>query len=433
MSPVNNTTAAMNEAESGFDNSDIYSNVDETMTFENLDSEDSDEPISSEEDEESDSEDDDSDSDSDDGDDDSEEKLGSEELKLLNDSDGKSKKEPKKEKELDEEKDEETEEEETEEQEEKPDAKVDAKKLRLKIGDEYHSVESNATVKVKIDGKNTEVPMQELINNYSGKVAYDKKFTEVGELKKQNLQREQLLKTRETQIDSLLSPIVKTMKDPLKDPTEALIFLAEKLDKTGELAATIEKRMLEANLERLVELSTMTEAEQEAHLIKKQNERLLNANEKRKLEESEISKSNQLRSHVDKIREAYGVTVDQYSEAFDELKSLLPGSSLTHEHIADWASQKPHHSTVQQILAPYQDDLDETDYSGIVADFSRSLRDGKLTKEQIQKIVKSEYGVPPVVKKLNNKLNIGKKTGKVPPKKDSDEQDRIESFDDLDD
>jgi hypothetical protein len=427
MSPVNNTTAAMNEAESGFDNSDIYSNVDETMTFENLDSEDSDEPISKEDDEEEEEESEEEESEEEEG-----EKLGSEELKLLNDSDGKDKKEPKKEKELDEEEEEE-EGTETEEQEEKPDAKVDAKKLRLKIGDEYHSVESNATVKVKIDGKNTEVPMQELINNYSGKVAYDKKFTEVGELKKQNLQREQLLKTRETQIDSLLSPIVKTMKDPLKDPTEALIFLAEKLDKTGELAATIEKRMLEANLERLVELSTMTEAEQEAHLIKKQNERLLNANEKRKLEESEISKSNQLRSHVDKIREAYGVTVDQYSEAFDELKSLLPGSSLTHEHIADWASQKPHHSTVQQILAPYQDDLDETDYSGIVADFSRSLRDGKLTKEQIQKIVKSEYGVPPVVKKLNNKLNIGKKTGKVPPKKDSDEQDRIESFDDLDD
>jgi hypothetical protein len=373
MSPVNNTTAAMNEAESGFDNSDIYSNVDETMTFENLDSEDSDEPISKEDDEEEEEESEEEESEEEEG-----EKLGSEELKLLNDSDGKDKKEPKKEKELDEEEEEE-EGTETEEQEEKPDAKVDAKKLRLKIGDEYHSVESNATVKVKIDGKNTEVPMQELINNYSGKVAYDKKFTEVGELKKQNLQREQLLKTRETQIDSLLSPIVKTMKDPLKDPTEALIFLAEKLDKTGELAATIEKRMLEANLERLVELSTMTEAEQEAHLIKKQNERLLNANEKRKLEESEISKSNQLRSHVDKIREAYGVTVDQYSEAFDELKSLLPGSSLTHEHIADWASQKPHHSTVQQILAPYQDDLDETDYSGIVADFSRSLRDGKLT------------------------------------------------------
>lgn len=428
MSPVNNTTAAMNEAESGFDNSDIYSNVEESMTFDNLDSEDSDEPISSGDDDETEEEEESEDEDEEEG-----EKLGSEELKLLNDSDGKDKKEPKKKEEEEEEsEEEESEEEETEEQEEKPDAKVDAKKLRLKIGDEYHSVESNATVKVKIDGKNTEVPMQELINNYSGKVAYDKKFTEVGELKKQNIQREQQLRTRETQIDSLLAPIVATMKDPLKDPTEALIFLADKLDKTGDLSATLEKRMLEANLERLVELSSMSEAEQEAYFIKKQNERLLKSNEKRKLEEAEITKTNNLRSHVDKIREAYGVTVDQYSEAFDELKSLIPDSSLTHEQIADWASQKPHHLTVQQILAPYQDDLDETDYSGIVADFSRSLRDGKLTKEQIQKIVKSEYGVPPVVKKLNNKLNIGKKTGKVPPKKDSDEQDRIESFDDLD-
>lgn len=421
MPPVNDTTAAMNEAESGFDNSDIYSNVDETMTFENLDSEDSDEPIPKGDGEEEEEEEEESEE---------EEKLGSEELKLLNDSDGKEKKDEKKEKELDEE----TEEEESEEvPEEKPETKIDSKKLRLKVGDDYHSVDSNATVKVKIDGKNTEVPMQELINNYSGKVAYDKKFTELGAKNKEADQKIQRLMNREQQIDGLLAPIVQTMKDPLKDPTEALIFLADKLDKTGDLSATIEKRMLEANLERLVELSSMSEAEQEAFFIKKQNERLLNSNEKRRLEEAEITKTNNLRSHVDKIREAYGVTVDQYSEAFDELKSLLPDSSLTHEQIADWASQKPHHLTVQQILAQYQDDLDEADYSGIVADFSRSLRDGKLTKEQIQKIVKSEYGVAPIVKELNNKLNIGKKTGKVPPKKDSDEQDRIESFDDLDD
>jgi hypothetical protein len=306
------------------------------------------------------------------------------------------------------------------------------KKTRnIKIGDEHFSLDSSAKMKVKIDGKNEEVTVQDLINNYSGKQAWDKKFTEIGEKNKVISQKEQQVAQQANRISSLLGPVIENLKDPLKNPIDSLISLAENLDSTGALAHDIEKRMLEANLDLLVELSAMGPEAQQAFFVKKQNERLLKFSKTRVESEQEAQKSNQLRAHVDQLRETYQVSVDQYSESFDELKKLLPGKEFTHEQVVDWASQKPFHGKVEKILAPYLDEINDSDYSGIVASLSRSLRDGKLSEAKIQELVKGEYGVPASVKELNTKLNIGKKKpgSKDPePKKDTD---KVESFDDF--
>jgi hypothetical protein len=431
---VNTTTGAMNDAEKmGGDTSAIYENADGSKTFDSFDDEESDDtPIFGEKEDDWGAEDDEDDSE------DGKEKLGSEELKLLNDSDGsekKEKKETKKEEKKAESEDDEDEESEESDDDETPEIEkapdTQGKKLRVKIGDEHFSLDSNAKMKVKIDGKNEEVTVQELLNNYSGKQAWDKKFTEVGSEKKQILQEKQTLQYEKQELKSFMQPVIDIIKDPLKNPIDAFIHIAEKLDTTGELSYAIEKRLLEANLDTLVELASMNEEQQEAYFLKKQNARLLKSSEKRIESERETSKSNQLRSQVDKIRETYGVSVEQYSEAFDELKGLLPDNkTLTHEHVVDWASLKPITPQVEEILKPFLDEIDDSDYSGIVTSLSRSLRDGKLSKEQIQKIVKDEYGVPTEVKQLNTKLNIGKKKKVEEPEEKSD---RIDTFDDMDD
>jgi hypothetical protein len=103
-------------------------------------------------------------------------------------------------------------------------------------------------------------------------------------------------------------------------------------------------------------------------------------------------------------------------------------ANVTHEHVVDWASLKPLVPQVEDILKPFVDEINDSDYSGIVTSLSRSLRDGKLSKQEIQKMVKEEFGVPAEVKKLNTKLNIGKKkVSKEPEVKTG----VLESFEDL--
>ena len=52
------------------------------------------------------------------------------------------------------------------------------KKLIAKYGEENLEMPANAIFKHKIDGEEVDVELQELLNNYSGKVSYDKKFQE---------------------------------------------------------------------------------------------------------------------------------------------------------------------------------------------------------------------------------------------------------------
>lgn len=416
---VNSTTGAMNEAT--VNNEEIYENAPAT-TFDDLDEE-----VTPNQDG---SNDDDAWGDEEEGKQAPEDKLGSEELKLLNDSDGSEEEAPKKKEEPKEEI--QTEEEPAEQTEEEKLAEASAeagKKLRVKIGDDHYSLDSNAKLKVKIDGQNEEVTVQDLINNYSGKVAYDKKFTEIGNKNKELVQKEQQLKHQVASIEAKLAPIFDVLKDPLKDPFEALELL---VDISGNDSYDFYKRSLNARVDELVKLSQMSETEQEAYFLKLQNERLLKSNEKRTKSEQEALQSKQLRDHVDQLREAYKVSVDQYSEAFDELADLLPGQKLTHQQIVDYASLKPLSPKIEEILKPYADEIDDSDYWSVVTHLSRSLRDGKLSEQQIQKIVKDEYGIKAPVKELNTKLNIGK--NKTPPKKEeTPKNDAFESFDDLED
>jgi hypothetical protein len=418
-----NTTESMNEATVETDNSNIYENVEETMTFDNLDEEVTPNETGS--------------TDEDDwgaepeGRKVQEDELGSEELKLLNDSDGKEDKEKKEEKKEEEKEDVQEDDgedkEELSEEEKITQASENGKKLRIKIGDDHYSLDSSAKLKVKIDGNNEEVTVQELINNYSGKTAWDKKFTEIGNEKKTLQQEKQQLVQEREAFSGRIKPIMDIINDPLKDPFEALELL---VDMTGQDSYAFYKRSLEARLDELVNLSQMSDVEQKAFFLEKQNDRLLKSTEKRKAAELEAQKSNQLRAQVDQIRQAYGVSVDQYSEAFEELQTLLPGKQFTHQDVADWASLKPVTPKIEQILEPFRDEINDSDYSGVVTSLSRSLRDGKMTEQQIQKIVKEEFGIPAEVKELNTKLNIGK--NKKPAQKEEIPADRFETFDDFD-
>ena len=177
----------------------------------------------------------------------------SEDLKVIKDSqiDGEGKL-IKDDKESDKDEEEESEEEESEEEEsedeeeiqaKKDEEKKDTKKLRMRMGEELFNVDSDASFKVKVDGQNVDVPLQELINNYSGKTAWDKKFTEIGKEKKTlEFEKSSLTKQKESlthHLNMALGPI----KDVNKNPIDSLLYLVEM---SGEDPYNAYRRIMEA-------------------------------------------------------------------------------------------------------------------------------------------------------------------------------------------
>jgi hypothetical protein len=411
---LNETTGAMNDAQMGTDNSNVYLNGNPEATFDNLeDFSEQDHKQAVDEDAKKTS----------DKKKEKDENL-SEELKLLNDSDGeevKEKKEDKKEEKKEEEDDKEEIKEEVKEGEDKK-----GKKLKVKVGDELFGLEPDATIKVKVDGKNQEVTVQELINNYSGKVAYDTKFNEIGTQKKEVEQKFKQLEQTKSVIKSQIEPIIEIIKDGTRDPYEAVMHI---VDMVGGDPYTIFRRSLESRLGELENLLDMSEVERKNYFLEKQNEFLLKSTEKRTKSYESEQKLNQYAAQVDQIRQAYGVSEDQFVNALDELVELgFKESDIKDEFIAEWAAIKPYKSEVEELLQPYLDEIDDAEYGNIVSTLSRNLMAKKVTKDQVAKYLQEAYEVPSELKSLNQKIQ---KPGPKPASHLSESQGSIETFDDL--
>ena len=325
------------------------------------------------------------------------------------------------------------EEEESEEVEEKQEPKKDSKKLRMRMGDELFNVDADASFKVKVDGQNVDVPLQELINNYSGKTAWDKKFTEIGKEKKTlEFEKTNLLKQKEV-LTGHLNQVLAPIKNKDANPLDSLLYLVEM---SGEDPYNAYRRIMEANLEELGTLMDMSEVERELYFHKKKDELYSNVAKKRQGRIQEEQAFNQTVQKVDALRQSFNVTEEQFVDASEELEEIYSASGLdvkdiTNEAIVDYASLKPHIAVVRELVEPYVDNISDEKYGDVVADLSRYLRDGKADKETIKQILARNFSVEEDVKELNTK--VYSKSQKAPAKKAlKQETSKFESFDDWD-
>lgn len=333
---------------------------------------------------------------------------------------------------------EESEEEESEElvakddkQEETEEEKKAKSKLRIKMNGELFNVDSDATFKVKVDGQIEEVPVQELINNYSGKTAWDKKFTEIGKEKKALEFEKAQVTDQKNKLVEHVNKALNPLKDPNKNPLDSLLYLVEM---SGEDPYTAYRRIMESNLEELSSLMDMSETERELYFHKKKDELHGKVHKQRLAKAQEDQVFNQTLQRVNELRQAHNVSEDQFVDASEELESIYKASgldvnSITESDVVDYASLKPHIESVKELIAPYEDNISEAKYGDIVAEFSRYLRDGKADKATISQLLKRNFSVEEDVKELNTRI-YSKQKSKPASKKIEEESSEFESFED---
>lgn len=313
-----------------------------------------------------------------------------------------------------------------------PEDKKGGKKLRLRMADgDLYNIDAESTIPVKIDGKTEEIPMQELINNYSGKTAWDKKFTEIGKEKK-TLEVEKAQVTKQS--EELKAHVAKALA-PLRakdgNPMDSLLYLVEM---SGDDPYNAYRRIMESNLGELGKLMDMGDVERELYFHKKKDELYSDVAKKRQGKLQEEQTFNQVVQKVDSLRQSFNVTEDAYVDASDELEEIYAASKLnvndiTHEAIVDYASLKPHIAVVKGLIEQYEDNISEGKYGDVVAELSRYLRDGKADEASIKQILARNFSVEEDVKELNSK--VYGKSAKAPVKKAlKEESSSLESFDD---
>jgi hypothetical protein len=218
------------------------------------------------------------------------------------------------------------EDEESEESEVPP--KPPRKTIKAKFQDNEYDLDEEAIVPVKINGKEELVPIKDILGNYSGKVAWDKKFSEVDQTRKAVAAQE--LKVRE------ISDLIKQAWQET-DPNMKMFKMSQI---AGIDPVQFRENFLKENISMLEKYYSMTEDERKADALayESQIHKMRADTLEKSIKEKQDLES--LSSKVNELRERHQVSEQEFVHKYDQLEQMvqngyLDGKLITPEFIME--------------------------------------------------------------------------------------------------
>jgi hypothetical protein len=303
---------------------------------------------------------------------------------------------------------------------EKESSKLKSKSIKAKNGDQTIDLRSDAQFEVTVDGQKQSVTAQELLNEYSGKTNWNKKYQELDSERKS-------FETSKVELESGINNWVELTKS---DPVAAIEYACEisGVD-SRQMIQSIRAQFKQA----FEEYATLTPEERKEREIIDERDYY-----KTKAEKIEADRANQrATSELDKRVKAtiaeYGLDNPTYVSRYEELKQLqaqgvLKGE-LTPELVGKYHQQIGRYDSVGKILEETSPELeDKKAAASLLSDLWD--KDPSLTPTDIRKIAVEVYGSD-AAKRLSKKLK------KSSPMQPTASRPRTQSneplfFDDLD-
>lgn len=270
--------------------------------------------------------------------------------------------------------------------------------------------------KVKIDGADQDVSLEDLKNGYSGKQAISKRFTELDNEKKAftkeksqvladgNRMREEIANLKGG-FEAAVNEYNKngfTQKNPLH-------LVDQLLDKIGIDSHAYNRSVFEHNLPEYAKFFEMDETQRDAYFAKKENDFL------RKKDQSFTERTQQAQAQTARQQQEYnliktsGLSIEQFNQHFEELADL-GNPDLSVEKVLEFAKIKP-------IWDKSGDIVSKTTRAGDVAliqQVSRLLMEfPNMSDEEIIDSINGTTAVKELSKKATGKTNYSVDTSKV--------------------
>lgn len=285
--------------------------------------------------------------------------------------------------------------------------------------------------KVKVDGREEEVTLEQLKADYSGKQAISRRFNEFNK-EKVNFEKEVAAHNDEVlfiqrevaELKDGFESIVQDYKKNgflSKNPMAAINTL---LDKMNINSYDFERAMFEHQLPEYAKFFEMDEVQQDAYFAKKENEFL------RKKDQTFAERTQKTQAETARQQQEYnliksaGLTSEQYNELFGELESL-GDKNITAERVVEFARVKPILDKAGSIVAKTKSAGDSAKINQ-VAELLSMFPD--TTEDEIISHIDGAQKAQQVSKSLKDKEDF---TVKTKPKKavGSDFTDEDEDFD----
>jgi hypothetical protein len=269
-------------------------------------------------------------------------------------------------------------------------AKSKVKAIKGRLGDEKVALDPNTELTIKVNGKNEKMPLQEILNKASGQIHVDRELTNIDKMKKEFDDHKHQL---EGEVDFLRGHLEKVggmLDDKEGNPLDAMLYL---LDVTGRNPLEYHRRFLEGQVDLLEDLADMDDSERKAYWLERENEYLTKRHESLDEKAKSNQQQEQLVAEANRLREAQGVSEDQYVETYHSLKDLgYEDKDLTIEMVVEVAAIKPFAEVADRLLTPYLEELDEDQYNELATEISVNLKSDSISEEEYAQILKEEFG-----------------------------------------
>lgn len=208
------------------------------------------------------------------------------------------------------------------------DLKALRKTIKAKLADSEFDLDEEAAIPVKINGKEEFVQVKDLMGNYSGKIAWDKKFSEIDQTRKSVAAQE--LKLRE------MADLVKQVYEE-QDPNIKMFRMSQL---AGIDPVQFREKFFNENISLLEKYYSMTEDERKADaLAYEANIHKMRADTLEKsIKEKQDLES--LSSKVAQLRASHSVSEPEFVAKYDQLEEMvkaghLDGKLVTPEYIME--------------------------------------------------------------------------------------------------
>lgn len=200
------------------------------------------------------------------------------------------------------------------------------KLIKAKFQDKEIDLDEESIVPVKINGKEEMVQVKDLLANYSGKTAWDKKFTELSK-------KDKTIAINDLKLKQAAESVKEIFEE--QDP-DMRIFKMSKF--AGLDPVQYREKFLKDNLNLLEKYYSMTEDERKADSLafeaKYQKHRADTLEQSSKQEHSQ----RELSAKIESLRASHQVSEDEFSSCFEQVnelvnKGLIEKSQLTPEFV----------------------------------------------------------------------------------------------------
>lgn len=244
------------------------------------------------------------------------------------------------------------------EKEEAPEEETqeEIKKLVAKYGEEEMELAATALFKHKVDGEEVDVELQELLNNYSGKMSYDKKFQEFSSTKKEFDEYKNKYDNEIQQINSYINDFANKFRQ--NDALGALQYFAEF---AGMKPYDFRRELLNQLVPEMERRSIMTEDQIKAEELTFQNEYLMQQQESAQKQTQEQQALKELENEIVNVQEAHGISDEDFEKAYNELIEIDYDGEINPAAVAEYYTHSTAYSKADEILTGIDPLLAEQD------------------------------------------------------------------------